>query len=569
MATPSATLLQLKNREEPSINVWEDQDDDEYDDEDEDEIEDTTDTELQETVHFSNLSGHSIWYRRFLKYELIGSLSRPLSSDSNTECHDIHSHKYPTLSSDTPVAPPVTSSAILKPEKSPTVSADETNGKLPSTGNSWETISDGSHDEAISTSPLCEHEDCYHAKKSYEIYLNKIISYTYFPLCKYQTSLSSASTSSSSLSSFSSVASYYSASSRFGQKGKTKLEYLSSEEVNANANRNIEPRIKKIIDKASNIEFSFPPYIEPTSCDDTLDFFDHDDSSPVTDYDLSYDSKLGVCVHRGNDPTRPVRSHTPAAAFADLSFFAELLEDFESEVESQDNNEYEPESEARLASDTATKEPQSTFNFSSNAENPISEISKNQDGNTQIQNLDSSINSFLDLTYDSASYTSSEIGSLVGIFSSTPPASPTMIMPYTQPLSINDSYSDTQSHIPQPEILPNYDTANSNYTEGSLRLPPATSRVTNGTTSYEMVSNPYTLVQTNKNFSDTESEDNNQEKIKSNGSDTVYQVSETSDSFGSSNNNAGSSVNCSNDNTEIENKQNNGRDMDTSYTPLE
>ncbi|GMF31273.1 unnamed protein product [[Candida] boidinii] len=26
MATPSATLLQLKNREEPSINVWEDQD---------------------------------------------------------------------------------------------------------------------------------------------------------------------------------------------------------------------------------------------------------------------------------------------------------------------------------------------------------------------------------------------------------------------------------------------------------------------------------------------------------------------------------------------------------------
>ncbi|GME72597.1 unnamed protein product [[Candida] boidinii] len=64
MATPSATPLQLRNREEPSINVWEDQDqdqdDDEYDDEDEDEIEDTTDTELQETVHSSNLSGHSI-----------------------------------------------------------------------------------------------------------------------------------------------------------------------------------------------------------------------------------------------------------------------------------------------------------------------------------------------------------------------------------------------------------------------------------------------------------------------------------------------------------------------------
>ncbi|GMF52899.1 unnamed protein product [[Candida] boidinii] len=514
-------------------------------------------------------------YSRFLKYELTGSLSRSISSDSNTECPGLHSHKHPSLSSDTPVAPPVTSSLILKPEKSPTISADETNGKLPSTGNSWETISDDSHDEVISTSPLCEHEECYRAKKSYEIALNEIISYTYFPLCKYQTSLSSASTSSSSLSSFSSVASYYSASSRFKPKGKTNLEYASSQEVNANANRHIEPRIEKITDKVSNIEFSFPPYIEPTFGDDTLDFFDHDDSSPFTDYDLSYDSKLGVCVHRGNDPIKPVRSHTPAAAFADLSFFAELLDDLESEVESQDNNEYESESEARLASDTATQEPQSTFKFSSNVENPISEISKNQDNNTQIQNLDSSVNSVLHLTYDSASYTSSEMGSVVGIYSSTPPASPTMIMPYTQPLSINESFSDTQSHIPQSEILPNYDTADSNYTEDSFELPPMTSRVTNGTTSYERVSNsiilqdPYTPVQKNKNFSDTESEDNNHETIKSNEPDTVHQVSETSDSHEGSNNNAGSSVDFSNDNTKTEDRDNSGKDLGDSYVLVE
>ncbi|GME72598.1 unnamed protein product [[Candida] boidinii] len=514
-------------------------------------------------------------YRRFLKYELAGSLSRSLSSDSNTERADIHSHKHPTLSSDTPVAPPITLPPILKPQKLSTISADETNGKLPSTGNSWETISDDSHDEVISTSPLCEHEECYHAKKSYEIDLNEIITYTYFPLCKYRTPLSSASTSSSSLSSFSSVASYYSASSRFRPKGKTKLEYVSSQEVNANANRHIEPRIEKITDKASNIEFSFPPYIEPTSVDDTLDFFDHDGSSPFTDYDLSYDSKLGVCVHRGNDPTKPVRSHTPAAAFADLSFFAELLEDFESEVESQDNNEYEPESEARSASDTATKEPQSTFKFSSNVQNPISSIFKNQDDSTQIQNLDSSVNSVLDLTYDSASYTNSDIGSVVGIYSSTPPASPTMIMPYTQPLSINESFSDTQSHIPQSEILPNYDTANSNYTEGSSELPPMTSRVTNETTNYDMVSNseilkdPYTQVQKNNILSDIESQDSNYDKIKSNESDTVNQVSEPIDSFGGSNNNAGSSVDCSNDNTKTEDRDNSGKDLGDSYVLVE
>lgn len=510
-------------------------------------------------------------YHEFLKYELTGLLSRPLSSDSITKCSDIHSHKDLTLCSDPPVAPPITSSPILKLEKLSTISADETNGRLPSTGNSWETISDDSHDEVISTSPLCEHEECYHAKKSYEIDLNEIITYSYFPLCKYRTSLSSASTSSSSLSSFSSVASYYSASSRFRPKGKAKLEYVSSQEVIANANKHIESRIEKITDEASNIEFSFPAHIELASGDETLDFFDHDESFPYTDYDLSYDSKLGVCVHRGNDPIKPVRSHTPAAAFTDLSFFAELLEDFESEVESQENNQYEPESEARLASDTATEEPQGTFEFSSNVENPISLISKNQDDNTKIQNLDSSVDSFLDLTYDSASDTNSEFGSVVGIYSSTPPASPTMIMPYTQPLPIIESYSDNQCYIPQSEILPSYDTTNSNHTEGSSELPPMTSRDSNGTTAYRMVSSskilqdPYTQVQKNKNFSDTESENNNQEKIKINEADTVYQVSELSDSFGGSNNNVCSSVNCSNDNTKIEDKENNDRDMDDLY----
>ncbi|OWB80128.1 hypothetical protein B5S32_g4381 [[Candida] boidinii] len=573
-------------------------------------------------------------YRRFLNYELTGSISRSLYSHSNTECSNTHPH-HPSNHLD-----------ISRQKKKSIESVHKNNEKIPSTGNSWETIPDGSHDEITSASVLCEHEECFHSNKTYEIDSNGIKTYTYyFPFCKYQIHLSPSSSSSSSSSSFSSVASYYSASSRFKplcsayntdslrsvsfnsptlnpsnaksstsdhsassdnlssiqikttglnirmdfensidlelypefknswprevsetssdgyafesfsesdelygferrivttEEGEAKIEYFLSPEVDANANRQIELWIKEMADEAVFIRSTFPSLIKPPILtDETPDFFDRDVSAPFTDYDLSYDSNLGMCIHRNSIPIKRVTSHSPSAF--DLSFFAELLEEYESEDESHGNQEIEVE--------LSSPEPQSNLEISSNVVNPI--VKPN---NTQIQSSDSSVNSFLDLTYDPVSEMNSEIDSVTGIFSSSRTPSLTEAL-RSSGAGVNDSYSNTQSYVPQSEIITDESTSHCDHTENSFKLPPMTSRVINGTQGCGMVSNSkilqelYTQFQKDKKFSDNNSDNNNE-------SNDIYHISETNDSFGDANNNVPSSIHSSNDNITKEDREN-------------